>query len=273
MSNKYKTSVVTGGTSGIGLALAEILVARGGRVVLVGRDASKGAAVEEQLNSIGPGRASYVSCDVRDRLALERVAVETSASVGTIDLWINNAGISVLGEAAEIPRSLWDEVIDIDLLGVVNGVMAIYPTMVQRRGGCIVNVASLSGVWATPWFAPYVAAKHGVVGLTRGLRYEAKHHGVDVVLVCPALVDTPIFASTPMVGLDTQAVREALPGKPMDAKKCARVILRGVESGKAEIYPGVAAVIEFMVRHVPFVTSAISRSLARQFWEKKKQQL
>jgi NAD(P)-dependent dehydrogenase (short-subunit alcohol dehydrogenase family) len=184
-----RTAIVTGGGSGIGEALSRALAARGDTVVVADID---GANAERVAGDIG-GTAAKV--DVRDAGAVQALVDDTVASYGRLDLIFNNAGIGVGGDALELTVAHWDRIIDINLRGVVHGVQAAYPVMARQGSGHIVNTASIAGLMAPAYMAPYVAVKHAVVGLSMSLRGEAKAHGVNVTAVCPGWTDTAILDS------------------------------------------------------------------------------
>jgi NAD(P)-dependent dehydrogenase (short-subunit alcohol dehydrogenase family) len=188
-----KVAVVTGGASGIGRALASALHARGSRVVLADQDAPTLARTAEAL---GPG-ASPVVLDVRDRTAVQAAIDAVMAEHGRLDLLFNNAGISLGGQTHEMSGEYWDRILDVNLVGVVNGLLAAYPLMVEQGFGHIVNTASGAGLVGPPLTVAYSTTKHAVVGLSTTLRPEAAMHGVRVSVLCPGAVETPILDARP----------------------------------------------------------------------------
>lgn len=228
-------AIVTGGGSGIGEALCRALAARGDTVVVADID---GASAERVAGEIG-ARASASKVDVRDAAAVQALVDDTVERHGRLDIMVNNAGIAVGGDALELTLAHWDRIIDVNLRGVVHGVHAAYPVMARQRSGHIVNTASMAGLTAPAYLAPYVAVKHAVVGLSLSLREEAKVHGVGVTAVCPFWVDTPILDSTGPDDLPKPAslqggVREAAAKMgiyPPD--KLAQDVIRGIDRDKA----------------------------------------
>lgn len=188
-----QTAIVTGGASGIGRALGEELAARGCAVVLADRQLELAREVAVELESRGHA-ASAAELDVRDLAAFESLAQQVRARFGRIDFLFNNAGIGVLGGGMETyaPED-WDDVFDVNLRGVANGVQAVYPIMIEQRSGQIINTASMAGLVPTPSQGSYTASKHAVVGLTKALRVEAKRFGVRACVLCPGVVRTPIL--------------------------------------------------------------------------------
>jgi len=186
------TAIITGGASGIGRALAGELARRGCQVVLVDRQADPAANVAEEIRNAG-GRATAVAADVRDFSALHRIVAQTAKKTGRIDFMFNNAGINIFGNAAHYSIENWQQVMDTNLMGVVNGVQAVYGLMINQGFGHIVNTASMAGLIPFPGLVAYSAAKHAVVGLSRSLRAEAASIGIRVSVLCPGFVQTAIL--------------------------------------------------------------------------------
>jgi NAD(P)-dependent dehydrogenase (short-subunit alcohol dehydrogenase family) len=187
-----RVAIVTGGASGIGRALGEELAARGCTVVLADRQLELAREVALELEKRGKA-ASAADLDVRDLAAFEALAQEVRARFGRIDLLFNNAGIGVGGGIETYAPEDWDDVFDVNLRGVANGVQAVYPILVEQRSGQIVNTASMAGLVPSPSQGSYSASKHAVVGLTKALRVEAKRFGVRASVLCPGAVRTPIL--------------------------------------------------------------------------------
>jgi NAD(P)-dependent dehydrogenase (short-subunit alcohol dehydrogenase family) len=183
---------VTGGASGIGRALSEELVRRGAEVVLADRQLALAEEVARALREKG-GRATACEVDVCNLEAFRRAVDATLARTGRIDYLFNNAGIGVGGEVLTYRREDWDDVFDVNIRGVAYGIQAVYPHMVARGRGHIVNTASVAGLLPPPEGMSYTTSKHAVVGLSRALRIEAARHGVRVSALCPGVIRTPIL--------------------------------------------------------------------------------
>ncbi|MFF5261202.1 SDR family NAD(P)-dependent oxidoreductase [Actinomadura viridis] len=234
-------AIVTGGASGIGRAIATSLVARGDTVVVTDIDVDGAQKVADRLNGLGLGTASSAALDVTDAAAVTDLYKGVRAEHGRLDLVFNNAGIAIGGLAEELTLDHWNRAIDINLKGVVHGVHAAYPIMLEQGSGHIVNTASLAGLVPMPVGIPYTATKHAVVGLSLGLRAEAAGRGVKVTVVCPSFVDTPLLANvnpglpeTPMSGDAKNEIAKASP-RLYTAEKLARDIMRGVARNQALI--------------------------------------
>ncbi len=184
-----KSAVITGGGSGIGKALGAALAGRGARVWLsdVDGDAAAAAAAE-----IGHGAAS-AALDVTDAEAVKRHVEDVARSHGRIDAVFNNAGIGVVGDLRELNLDHFDRSIDVNIRGVVHGILAAFPLMKGQGGGIIVNTASAAGLLPLPLMAPYCMSKHAVVGLSNSLRPEAARHGVRINVLCPTAIETPLL--------------------------------------------------------------------------------
>ena len=186
------TAIVTGGASGIGRALAEELAKRGGEVVLADLQIELAEKVASDINASG-GRAKAVKIDVTDFPALDRLIQETVKRTGRLDYMFNNAGIVIGGYVSQYGIENWNQMVNINILGVINGIQAVYKVMIGQGFGHIVNTASMAGLMCGPGSVAYTMTKHAVVGLSRSLRPEAEQMGVRVSVVCPGVVRTPIL--------------------------------------------------------------------------------
>jgi NAD(P)-dependent dehydrogenase (short-subunit alcohol dehydrogenase family) len=184
-------AVVTGGASGIGRGLSESLGKRGFDVVVADVQHELAAEVAAGIRRAG-GRATGVKLDVRDFSAFERLAKDTVSRLGRIDYLFNNAGIAVGGEMIAYDVTDWTDVIDVNLVGVTNGIQAVYPRMVEQRSGHIVNTASVAGLIPSN-IGSYTATKFAVVGLSKALRLEGKFSDVRCSVICPGPIRTPIL--------------------------------------------------------------------------------
>ncbi|MBG6140542.1 SDR family NAD(P)-dependent oxidoreductase [Longispora fulva] len=223
--------LITGGASGIGLALATELVARGARVVI----ADISPATHVVASALG---CDSVELDVTDAAAVQTAYADAWDRHGRIDVVFNNAGIATGGVAEELTLEHWNRTIDVNLRGVIHGVHAAYPLMLAQGHGHIVNTASLAGLTPAPLMAPYTTTKHAVVGLSLALRAEAAPRGIRVSAVCPSFVDTPLLdnVNPGMPGTSIgREVRAKIPVPLYSAEKLARDILRGVARNKALI--------------------------------------
>jgi NAD(P)-dependent dehydrogenase (short-subunit alcohol dehydrogenase family) len=191
-------AVITGGASGIGLAVAERLLERGMKLVLADIDEPKLRAVESRLAESGADVAG-VMCDTASAASVTALAEAALTRFGGAHLLFNNAGIAGLGDPWGGPIELWDRVIGINLYGVVHGIRSFLPIMTEQGLGHIVNTASMAGLLALPGAAPYNATKHGVVAISEGLFVELGSTGspVGVSVLCPGFVKTDLMEKEP----------------------------------------------------------------------------
>ncbi|WP_338145955.1 SDR family oxidoreductase [Streptomyces scabichelini] len=188
------TAIITGAASGIGRALAEELVARGCEVVLADLQIEQAEEVAAALREAG-GKATAAWLDVTDHAKFEQLVKDTAARTGRLDYLFNNAGITHgMGAGARHYRiEDWRRMIDVNVVGVVNGVQAAYNLMIDQGFGHIVNTASLAGLVPSAGTTSYVTTKHAVVGLSHNLRIEAAQLGVRVSVLCPGVIRTPLI--------------------------------------------------------------------------------
>ena len=187
-----KVAVVTGGAQGIGMAIAERLLASGSSVCLWDRDEK---LVRKTTSSLAKkGRVEMVVMDVTDLESVKNAAKETKNTFGNIDILVCNAGIAGPSlKTWEYPTEEWQQVIDIDLTGVFNCLHVVSPIMIEQKYGRIVNIASVAGKDGNPNAAPYSAAKAGVIALTKSLGKELAEYDIAVNCITPAAAKTRIF--------------------------------------------------------------------------------
>jgi short-subunit dehydrogenase len=191
-----QTVVITGATSGIGLATALEFAAKGARLVLVARDDGELAAVSERVREAGAAGVLPVAADVADRSGLDYVAQQTRERFGSFDTWINDAGVSAYGEVKDVPEEDARQIFETNYWGVVHGSLVAAEEFRRRTdetAGCLINVGSVLSDRAIPLQGHYSASKHAVKGFTDALRMELQKEGVPVVvtLLKPSAINTP----------------------------------------------------------------------------------
>jgi NAD(P)-dependent dehydrogenase (short-subunit alcohol dehydrogenase family) len=187
-----KTAFVTGGASGIGLALGRAFAEAGMNVMLADIEAGALAAAVSSLREITPDIAG-VSCDVADAASLKAAAQATFEAFGNVHVVCNNAGVAAGSGIDDISIDNWRWVIDVNLMGVVHGIAAFLPHIrAHNEGGYIVNTASMAGMQSGLGFSPYVASKFAVVAMSEGLAMQLKPDGIGVTVLCPGYVRTGI---------------------------------------------------------------------------------
>jgi 3-hydroxybutyrate dehydrogenase len=187
--------VVTGGGRGIGAATAIALAEAGAAVALAARNEAQVVEVAAQLRREGR-QAFAFRCDVTDPRDVRDLAMSATEAMGRIDILVNNAGTATSNPLGKIALSEWEHIMAVNATGTFLTTQAMYPAMVERGWGRIVNIASLAGVVGERYIAAYVAAKHAVVGFTKAVAAEAESTGVTVNAVCPGYVDTPLTDET-----------------------------------------------------------------------------
>ncbi|MGE5337639.1 MAG: 3-hydroxybutyrate dehydrogenase [Gemmatimonadota bacterium] len=205
---KGKTALVTGSTSGIGLAIARALAADGANIVLNGfGDAATIAAIEKELQS-GGTRTLYHGADMSKPVEIADMIARAEAGFGGIDVLVNNAGIQHVASIEDFPPERWDAIIAINLSSAFHTIRLALPKMKRANWGRIINVASVHGLVASAQKSAYVAAKHGIVGLTKAVALETATTGVTCNAICPGWVLTPLVQKQ----IDDRAARERISG-------------------------------------------------------------
>ena len=265
-----KVAFVTGGASGIGAALTTELVGGGAEVWIADRQINLAQELAQRLSSDG-ARAHAIELDVRDYPSFERAVAEAVRQSGRVDYLFNNAGIGVSGEIDSYSLDDWNDVLDVNLRGVVHGIQAVYPVMIRQRSGHIVNTASMAGLTTTVSQASYTASKHAVVAISRTLRVEAERHGVQVSALCPGVIRTPILTGGEYGRINQPGVsREDFlksweQMRPMAPDKFAERVVRAVLRNEAIIVvPAWWKAWWYLERLSPALTLRLSKVLLKR---------
>ena len=192
-SLKDHVAIVTGSTSGIGLALAEAMAQEGARIVLNGLgDPAKIEATRAALSQKYGVDVRYHGADMTKPDQITDMVTSTVKAFGRLDILVNNAGVQHVSPIEDFPTENWDQIIAINLSSAFHATKAAVPVMKAQKRGRIVNIASAHALVASPFKAAYVAAKHGVLGLTKTVALETATCGVTVNAICPGYVKTPL---------------------------------------------------------------------------------
>jgi NAD(P)-dependent dehydrogenase (short-subunit alcohol dehydrogenase family) len=231
MSNE-RTAIVTGGGSGIGLAISERLAVEGAAVAVFDRDGGSAEATAAKIEASG-GTAIGVTVDVTDRAQIDAGVEEVRGRLGRPTILVNNAGLQGFDPFLSIDADTWNRVLTVNLTGTFNCCQAVVPDMIEAGWGRIVNISSSSAQGGQPMMTHYVAAKAGVIGFTKALALELGPKGITVNTIPPGFIDTPMLRASE---------REGFLGKGVEYN-AARTPVRRV--GRPE---DIAAACAFLVR-------------------------
>jgi len=242
-----RTAVITGGASGIGLAVARRFAAEGMNLVLGDLDSG---ALDGAVGELSAGGTAVVgvSTDVRDPASMDQLLVSSLDAHGQVDVVFLNAGVAVAGSCWELPLDAWRWVIEVNLFGVINGIRTFVPHLIEQGHGHVVNTASIAGLIAAPGLGPYAASKHAVVSVSESLSMDLAQAGssVGVSVLCPAFVKTRLHESTrvgpegiadalrePGSGLESaQSLFDMLIQTGIDVEVISTAVLDAVRTGR-----------------------------------------
>jgi len=211
--------IITGASSGIGEATARRLSAAGHPLLLLARRI-------ERLEALALPNTLSRRVDITDRAALLKAVAEAEAQFGPADALINNAGVMLLGEMSKQDPAQWDQMLDVNVKGLLNGVHAVVAGMIERKHGTIINVSSVAGRKTFPNHVAYVGTKFAVHGLSENLREELSPHNVRVTTIAPGAVETELLSHTTDEAIKTgyQAWKQDMGGTVLSAEDVATAI-------------------------------------------------
>jgi short-subunit dehydrogenase len=251
-----KVIVLTGASSGFGKGAAREFALRGASLVLAARRDELLEELAKECEVTG-GKAKAVPTDVGKSEEVENLAQAAVAEFGRIDIWINNAGVGALGRFEEVPLNDHVKVVETDLLGTLYGSYFALQQFRKQRRGTLINIASVVGKVPAPYYSSYVAAKHGVVGLSAALRQELQENDLKDIRVCtvmPTSFDTPFFDhSANYLGRETEPVPPVYePGRVIE------VMVRLASDPEDEVTVGSAAKVMTLAHQIaPGLTEAL----------------
>ncbi|MFR9749604.1 SDR family oxidoreductase [Nocardia sp. 004] len=237
-----KTCLITGAASGLGRSIALAAAAEGATLVLTDIAAEGLEQTAAAARAAGAAVPVATTADVSDYDQVVALATAVHAEVGSVDIVMNVAGIATWGTVDQLTHTQWRRTIDIDLMGPIHVIEAFVPPMIAAgRGGHVVNVSSAAGLFGLPWHAPYSAGKFGLRGVSEVLRFDLARHGIEVSLVCPGALATPMVDSVDIAGVDrtAEAVQRGMSlfmRHAVAPEAAARSVIRGVERNRYLIF-------------------------------------
>jgi short-subunit dehydrogenase len=233
-----QVALITGGSRGLGLALAREFAREGCRLVLAARDAQELARAQQDLSQRG-AEVLVVSCDVTDQEQVRSLVDQATQRFGRVDIVVNNAGIIQVGPMSTTTMEDFANALDVMFWGTLYPILAVLPQMRARRSGHMVNITSIDGMVSVPHLLPYTCAKFAAVGLSEGLRAELGQEGIHVTTVVPGLMRTGSYVQARFKGQQEHeftwfALGSTLPLISMSAERAARQIVRATQRGAAE---------------------------------------
>jgi len=230
MKLEGKVCVITGGSMGIGEALARRFAAEGSQLLITSREVGRAQAAAERIGN--PERVTAMACDVRRRADLEQVMQTAVGRFGRVDIWINNAGLGLIDSVAEMSLIECRALFDTNFFGAVEGMQVAVAQMKRQESGTIINISSVAGHIAVPYMAAYSASKFALNAIGKAARVELMKTGVHVMTVCPGYIATD-FAVNAMKGSDRQRIGAAVRRTSPD--KVAAAVLNGYLKRKREV--------------------------------------
>lgn len=230
-----RTALLTGGGTGIGLAIARALMTEGARVAIASRDLSRLAAVAADLDPAGE-RVIAVQVDVTDRTTVARGVETVVGRWGQLDILVNNAGASGITAVADPDELLWQQILATNLTGMYVATKLAVRHMKDHAHGRVINLSSVLGRFGVPGYAAYCASKHGVIGLTRSLALELAPRGITVNALCPGWVETAMARQGIAAGARSMGVSEAEFRRHAEAAVPLKRFLRPDEVAELAVY-------------------------------------
>jgi NAD(P)-dependent dehydrogenase (short-subunit alcohol dehydrogenase family) len=237
-----KRCLITGAASGIGRATALASARRGAELFLTDRNGAGLEGVVAEIREAGGTVSHFATADVSDHDAVVALAGEAHALAPSMDVVMNIAGISTWGKIEQLDHDHWRRTIEINLMGPISVLECFVPPMIEAgRGGHVVNVSSVAGLFGLPWHAPYSASKFGLRGVSEVLRFDLRKHGIGVSLVCPGAVKTPLVGTVEIVGVDRESPRirkliERFEKRAVSAEKVAERIVEAIERNRYMVF-------------------------------------
>jgi NAD(P)-dependent dehydrogenase (short-subunit alcohol dehydrogenase family) len=242
---KDKTILITGGSRGLGLVMAREFANEGARLAICARDEEELQQARLDLEKFGVDVLT-VPCDVTNRESVNKMIATVNSQFGTIDVLINNAGVIQVGPIEVMTPEDFEQAMQAHFWGPLNTIMAVLPSMREKKAGRIVNISSIGGKVSVPHLVPYSASKFALVGLSKGLRAELMKDGIFVTTVCPGLMRTGSPRNADFKGKHRFeyawfSISDALPLLTVSAENAARQVVAACRQGRAELVISIPA--------------------------------
>lgn len=244
---KHKTVLITGGSRGLGLVMAREFAREGARLVLCARDEQELDQARLDIEQLG-AEVMVVPCDITNQHDVKAMIAAVYIRFGAVDVLVNNAGVIQVGPIEVMTHEDFELAMQAHFWGPLNTIMAVLPSMRQRRAGRIINISSIGGKISVPHLVPYSASKFALVGLSKGLRSELMKDGIKVTTVCPGLMRTGSPRNADFKGKHQFeyawfSISDALPLLTVSAENAARQVVRACKRGDAELVISIPAKI------------------------------
>jgi len=245
---------ITGAASGIGRATAIAMAGLGCRMFLTDINGQGLEETVQMIKKAGGDVGKYQAFDISKFEAVKAFADEIHSKFGPMDIIINNAGIALFATVDVMTHAHWQKLINVDLWGPIHGIECFVPEMIRAKKGHIVNVSSTAGIIGPPLHAAYSSAKFGVVGLSEVLRYDLMKHNINVTVVCPGAVDTPLQDTTEMLGVDRNSekflkAKERFLSHAVKPEKVAGLIIKAIEKKKFLVITSFDIKVAYFLKH------------------------
>ena len=239
---KNKKCLITGAASGIGRATAIAMGKLGANLFLTDINSEGLRNTVQMIKKYGGVVSLIKAFDISNFEEVKTFADEIHKDYGSIDILMNIAGTSIWGSVEQLTHRHWKKMIDVDLWGPIHGIECFIPEMIRAgNGGHLITVSSAAGLVAFPWHAAYSAAKWGILGASEVLRYDLMQYNIDVTVVCPGAVETPLKNTVEIVGVDrthpeVKRLEEKFNKRTVTPEKVAQQIIKGIEKKKFLVF-------------------------------------
>ncbi len=251
MDFKDKVVLITGASSGIGRASAIQFAKKGANIILVSRSQEKLDQVDEELKKLNVSTFVYV-CDVSDKSQVKKMSETVLEKYGTVDILVNNAGFAIYGSISKLPIEEIESQMETNYFGMIYCIKNFLPSMIEKKSGHIVNVASVAGSFGLPGIASYCATKFAMLGFSEGLKHELKGTGIGVTVVSPIMVRTNFF--------DHKSFEKMPKYSPttLSAETVGKAVLKAANSPRLEIIvPSIVRIVVWIKTTFPYLINPI----------------